>query len=639
MASNSTNSALQTSNLLNGIFTSILSVFGTIFNAYIIQHFYKKLSSSQKRKNINTLMLGQSIVDFYNSAFAGPSNAVYYFGSYRYGNDYEKTLYFKLIDIISPSLYVTSLQISMLCFLLTAFDRLLSITFPVFHHVASTPKKLKICMVLMWIGSALFSCIGEVYCHVWKNFYNNPTFTVQYHVWILVLDTILVVLIAILWISTMFTSCSAIKKSFERKITMRPSVNETEVERQKRKLQEKHLMQMFGLMFFIFAVAFIPSLIFWFMDNKGLYQENPEVIIAWHCSSTTFALSSVCNPLFMLYYAPDFKRSFKSFKKQLQRTLTGETTTASEIVSENTDENRNNTSGKYIVNGETTASEMVSENKYTDGNRNNTGGKYIGNGETTASEIVSENTDENRNNTGGKYIVNGETTASEMVSENKYTDENRNNTGGKYIVNGETTASEMVSENKYTDENRNNTGGKTIENGVMRALEMICDDKSTVEHSNGERSYDRKNGRKEEIISQVVCCHKCGAELSNGNGESRKTTSDENRAKDANAKIRETTDSDVTFTNKYKVDELSDKDKTNNRITEIQGAIASEAYGNKYTIELSDENGTNENCIKDNSGNKETDSEVVWGNNYTIKLSDENNRANENCIMDNDTWC
>ena len=144
MAGNDTNTALQTSNLLNGIFTSILSVIGTLFNAYIIQHYRKKLSYSQKRKNINTLLLGQSIVDFYNSAFAGPSNAIYYFGSYHYGNDFEKTLYFKLIDIISPSLYVTSLQISMLCFLLTAFDRLLSITFPMFHHVASTPNKLKV---------------------------------------------------------------------------------------------------------------------------------------------------------------------------------------------------------------------------------------------------------------------------------------------------------------------------------------------------------------------------------------------------------------------------------------------------------------------------------------------------------------
>ena len=97
---------------------------------------------------------------------------------------------------------------------------------------------------------------------------------------------------------------------------MRPSEDETAAERQKRKLQEKHLTQMFALMFFIFAIAFIPSLIFWFMDNKGLYQENPEVIIAWHCSSTTFALSSVCNPIFMVHYAPDFKRSINLCKKQ-----------------------------------------------------------------------------------------------------------------------------------------------------------------------------------------------------------------------------------------------------------------------------------------------------------------------------------
>ncbi|XP_066923145.1 growth hormone secretagogue receptor type 1-like [Clytia hemisphaerica] len=332
MAINATNTALQTSNLLNGIFTSILSVFGTLFNAYIIQHFYKKLSSSQKRKNINTLMLGQSIVDFYNSAIAGPSNAVYYFGSYHYGSVFEKTLYFKLIDIISPSLYVTSLQISMLCFLLTAIDRLLSITFPVFHHVASTPKKLKTCMVFMWIGSILFSCVGEVFCHIWKNFYNNPSYTIRYHVWILVLDTILVVLIALLWVSTIFTSCSAIKKAFERKKTLRPSEDETAVERNKRKLQEKHLMQMFALMFFIFALAFIPSLIFWFMDNKGLYQENPEVIIAWHCSSTTFALSSACNPLFMMYYAPDFKRKIFFWRKQNSTLVTESQVTSSEVV-------------------------------------------------------------------------------------------------------------------------------------------------------------------------------------------------------------------------------------------------------------------------------------------------------------------
>ena len=254
----------------------LILITSTIFNSIIVSVFCKR--STVRKKIPNILLFNQAVADSFNGGVYG---VICVTELLLLVSEREQTI--PAIEHPSNTTFIVSIMSSLLLYAIIAIERFLCIYFPLWHRVRLTKRHIWNCVVIIWLVSIV---LGVCYSVILFSLSDN---TVPY-VLIYILGTTLVVIITILFIATFIRAFLSLRSH---------QVNSATQNRHASFRKQLRLTGIFSIMFFIFAIVYIPITV--------VYNSSAKNYLLIQVMFTLLLITSVLDATLTIIFKKQFR--------------------------------------------------------------------------------------------------------------------------------------------------------------------------------------------------------------------------------------------------------------------------------------------------------------------------------------------